>query len=41
MVRRVLAVLMVLATFLGAAGGAYAQPTVETDPQSDDATRHG
>ena len=38
MVRRVLAMLMVLATFLGAAGGAYAQPTVETDPQSDDAT---
>jgi hypothetical protein len=38
MVRRVLALVMVLATFLGAAGGAYAQPTVETDPQSDDAT---
>ena len=38
MVRRVLAVLMILATFLGTAGGAYAQPTVETDPQSDDAT---
>jgi Family of unknown function (DUF6600) len=38
MVRRVLALVTVVAALLGAAGAAYAQPTVETDPQSDDAT---
>jgi hypothetical protein len=35
MVRRVLAFVMILAMFLGAAGGASAQSTVETDSQFD------
>jgi hypothetical protein len=38
MVRRVLAVLMVFATCLGAGSAFAQQPAVETDPQGDDAT---
>jgi hypothetical protein len=38
MVRRVLAVLMVLATFFAVAGSALAQSPAESDPQFDDAT---